>query len=60
MMERLTRAEAIRAKCLDCMYDQTAEVRLCPSTDCPLWRYRMGYEIGDDKVTKNKKGEKSE
>ena len=32
--------KAIRAHCLDCCGDQPAEVRLCPSRDCPLWPYR--------------------
>ena len=34
---------AIRAKCADCMCGQLAEVRLCPSENCPLWPYRMGH-----------------
>ena len=38
----LTPLKAIRAKCLDCMCDQLAEVRLCPCKDCPLYPYRMG------------------
>ena len=42
--ERLTRGQAIRAKCIDCMCGNTAEVRRCPSKDCPLWAYRMGKE----------------
>lgn len=42
--ERLTRAKAIRAKCLDCMIGNSAEVRRCPLKTCPLWRYRMGNE----------------
>jgi len=25
-----------------------AEVRKCPATNCPLWRYRMGREIKDE------------
>lgn len=40
---RLTRAKAIRAKCIDCTCDQTAEIRRCPIKTCPLWPYRMGY-----------------
>lgn len=44
-MERLTRAKAIRAKCLDCSCGDRTEVRLCPITDCPLWIYRMGKEV---------------
>ena len=38
----LTPIKAIRAKCLDCMYNQATEVRLCPITDCSLYPYRMG------------------
>ena len=37
-----TPINAIRAKCLDCCYDQREEVKLCPAKDCPLWPYRMG------------------
>jgi hypothetical protein len=25
-----------------------AEVRKCPATNCPLWRYRMGHEENDE------------
>jgi hypothetical protein len=25
-----------------------AEVRRCPATKCPLWRYRMGHEENDE------------
>lgn len=42
-MKRMTPVKAIRAKCLDCCCDQSAEVRLCRSEDCPLWPYRMGH-----------------
>jgi len=41
---RLTRQQAIRKKCLDCSGYQPKEVRLCPIKDCPLYRYRLGYE----------------
>lgn len=34
--------KAIRAKCMDCCYDQREEVKLCPAKDCPLWPFRMG------------------
>ena len=43
MSEILTPVRAIRAKCLDCMCGQAAEVRLCPISDCPLYPYRMGH-----------------
>ena len=46
-MERITRAKAIRLKCIDCCCGNTAEVRKCPLEHCPLWRYRMGKEIKD-------------
>lgn len=47
-MERIGRAKAIRLKCIDCCGGNTAEVRKCPATHCPLWRFRMGKEIKDD------------
>lgn len=34
--------KAIRAKCMDCCYDQREEVKLCPAKDCPLWPFRLG------------------
>jgi hypothetical protein len=39
---RLTASKAIRAKCLDCSGDNSAEIRRCQVFECPLWRYRMG------------------
>lgn len=42
--KRITRGKAIRLKCLDCCCGNSAEVRRCPATHCPLWRYRMGNE----------------
>lgn len=44
MEERITRGKAIRRKCLDCCCGNSAEVRRCTATNCPLWRYRMGNE----------------
>lgn len=48
MEERLTRAEAIRMKCLDCCCYQRTEVKNCVAKDCPLWRFRMGKEERDE------------
>lgn len=48
MTERISRSKAIRLKCLDCCAGQSAEVRKCDLTKCPLWRYRMGKEENDD------------
>lgn len=47
-MERIGRAKAIRLKCIDCCGGNTAEVRKCPATHCPLWRFRMGKEIKEN------------
>ena len=47
MDERITRGKAIRLKCLDCCCGNSAEVRRCPSTECPLGRYRMCSEKKD-------------
>lgn len=44
-MKRLTRARAIREKCLDCSCGQIVEVRECTIKTCALWTYRMGYEV---------------
>lgn len=48
MNERLTRAKAIRMKCLDCCCGSSLEVNHCPTKDCPLWRYRRGIEERDE------------
>lgn len=42
-MTVLTPIKAIRAKCLDCMCGNSAEVRRCPCEDCSLFPYRMGH-----------------
>lgn len=47
-MERVSRSKAIRLKCIDCSGGNMAEVRKCPITICPLWRYRMGHEENDE------------
>ena len=46
--KRISRSKAIRLKCLDCSGFQSAEVKHCPVVNCPLWRYRMGYEQRDE------------
>lgn len=58
-MERISRSKAIRLKCLDCCGGNMAEVRKCPATHCPLWRYRMGKEENDELKPARKKGEKT-
>lgn len=59
-MERISRSKAIRLKCLDCCAGQSAEVRKCPVTHCPLWRYRMGHEENDELKPIRKNGEISD
>lgn len=49
--KRVSRAKAIRYKCLDCCGFQSNEVRECPAVECPLWRYRMGHEERDEFYT---------
>lgn len=39
----MTALQAIRAKCLDCMCGNAAEVRRCPCEDCSLFPYREGH-----------------
>ena len=56
-MERLSRSKAIRLKCIDCSGGNMAEVRKCPATGCPLWRYRMGHEENDELKPLRKNGE---
>ena len=52
-MERVSRSKAIRLKCLDCCCGPSAEVRKCPATSCPLWRFRMGREVKDEACEEN-------
>lgn len=60
MQERVSRSKAIRLKCLDCCCGQSAEVRMCPATECPLWRYRMGREEKDELNPMRKNPQKSD
>ena len=41
---KATLLKTIRAKCLDCCCNQAAEVKLCPSEDCPHWPFRLGKD----------------
>jgi hypothetical protein len=40
--KRLTRAQAIRAQCIECMGYEQRYVADCPAKACPLWPYRSG------------------
>lgn len=35
-----SRALAVKAYCYDCCGGSSNEVKLCPSTNCPLWNFR--------------------
>lgn len=39
----LSRAKAIRAKCLDCCCGNAAEVRRCSIESCPLFPFKSGH-----------------
>ena len=52
LMEKVkagSRSAAMNLKCLDCVAFQTKEVKLCPSTNCPLWPFRP-YQNGSGVV----------
>ena len=44
-----TPMRALRAYCLWCGNDSPKEVRLCPTTACQLWSWRMGRATGEDR-----------
>jgi len=46
----ITKAKAIRAKCLDCCSQQQAEVSKCMVNTCPLFPFRFGNEKGLERV----------
>ncbi len=41
---KISRRDAIRAKCLDCCCGSPAEVRRCGDIECALWPMRMGTD----------------
>ncbi len=50
-LTRVSRPDAIRAKCLDCCCSSAAEVRRCGMVDCALWPFRMGTDPWREKKT---------
>jgi len=58
--KRITRAKAIRLKCLECCCQQFSEVKNCEIKDCSLWRYRMGREERDELYKPRLKKKKNE
>lgn len=47
--------KTIRSKCLDCCCGQVQEVKLCTSTNCPLYDYRLGVDPFKPQVSTKKK-----
>jgi hypothetical protein len=41
--DKITRAQAIKFMCIECMGFQKSCVKDCPDQQCPLWPYRKGY-----------------
>lgn len=41
--KKITPVQAIKQNCLDCMCGDRNEVKLCPSTQCPLYPFRLGH-----------------
>ena len=39
---KITRAQAIKLFCIECMGYQKRLVKDCPDIKCPLWPYRLG------------------
>jgi len=44
----LIRSKAIRVKCLECCRNSSAEIKICPVSDCALWPYRLGRGVCTD------------
>lgn len=41
--DKITRSQAIKLMCIECMGFQQSLVKNCPDPRCPLWCYRKGY-----------------
>ena len=54
----MTRAKAIRVKCLDCCGGNSAEVRRCASKNCALWPFRMGRKAKGKEIPMEDRGRK--
>ena len=49
-ISKLSRKQAVRSFCIECMGFQPKEVRICTDQLCPLFPFRMGTEKKDAKV----------
>jgi hypothetical protein len=52
--DKITRAQAIKLMCIECMGFQKSLVKDCTDLQCPLWPYRKGFgqEHTDTQVRK--------
>ena len=41
--DKITRAQAIKLQCIECMGFQKSLVKDCSDQQCPLWPFRKGY-----------------
>jgi hypothetical protein len=41
--DKITRAQAIKLFCIECMGFQKSLVKDCTDQQCPLWPYRRGF-----------------
>lgn len=41
--DKITRAQAIKLQCIECMGYQKTLVKDCPDQQCPLWPFRKGF-----------------
>lgn len=57
---RISRGDAVRAKCLDCCGESPAEVRRCGAVDCALWPFRMGTDPFRAPMSEERRAEASE
>lgn len=48
----MSKAKAIKNKCLNCSSGSPKEVTLCHIAYCNLWPYRFGYSIKDKRYQK--------
>jgi hypothetical protein len=54
--DKITRAQAIKLQCMDCMNFQKYLIKDCPDFQCPLWTFRMGPQEHSDIPVRTKKG----
>jgi hypothetical protein len=50
-MARGVQLDAVRRYCMQCTFDQPNEIRLCPSTRCPLHSFRFAKNQSNPRIT---------